>query len=225
MKVRSYLVLIVGLTVVLGACIMYALKSSSHSSALQILTSRVAKRSFAVTVETMGALDAAQSKMMCSEIRGDRAKLIFLVDDGSRVKAGDVLARFDRTPFEEEVGRLAAKVRETDATIEALGQVLELEKTQAEQEVRTAEFELRSAELDLGKLKMGDGPLELLRLESMAQKVKQEYEEIGGYVADLESLAKRGYANPTEIKQAKNKAAEAKQAHKMARRQHETYRD
>ena len=226
MKARSYLtLLIVPLAAALLVFIVYAVKNSSQRQDLYVLTAQAAKRSFAVTVETVGELDAARSKMLCSEIRGDRAKIIFLIEDGSRVKKGDVLVRFDRTPFEEELNKFKAKVGECEAVIEALWQVLELEKTQVEQEIRTAGFELRSAELDLKKLRVGDGPLELARLEFMAQKVKQEYEEINGYVGDLESLAKRGYANPTEIEQAKNKTAEVQRAYEMAKRQHETYRD
>ena len=79
MKARTYLILIGPLAVALLVFIVYAVKNSSQSQDLHVLTTQAAKRSFAVTVETVGELDAARSTMLCSEIRGDRAKIIFLI--------------------------------------------------------------------------------------------------------------------------------------------------
>jgi len=58
---------------------------SNHGSADFRLTT-VAPRSFDITVDAIGVLDAARSHMVSSTIRGDRGKIIYLIADGIRVK-------------------------------------------------------------------------------------------------------------------------------------------
>ncbi|MFQ5902324.1 MAG: efflux RND transporter periplasmic adaptor subunit [Candidatus Binatia bacterium] len=186
---------------------------------------RVRRAGFEVWVRLVGELEAARSTIISSEVRGDRGKIIYLVEDGERVKKGDVLVRLDPTPFEEEVRKYKAKVRENEVIVTAFEQALEWEKNQAVREVKTAEFDLRVAKLDLQKLEKGDGPLELARHEGAMSEAKRSYEEKAGYLADLEALEKRGYSNPTEITQAKAKLEEAQQAFNVAERQYESYRN
>ena len=190
-----------------------------------ILTVEAVNKSFSVLVESVGELDAARSTVLFSQIRGDRGKIVWITDDGARAKKGDVLVRLDPTFFEEEVTRLTAKVKEWEVVVSAHEQILEWEKVQSEREIKTAEFDLRAARLDLLKLEKGDGPLELNRLQGAAQKAKRDWEEKKGYLVDLKTLEKRGYANITEIAQTQNKVSEAKEAYEVAKRQHESYRD
>lgn len=196
-----------------------------RSEVSSVLSAKVAKKSFSVSVETVGELDAARSTVLFSQIRGDRGKIVYIISDGTRVKKNDVLVRLDPTSFEEEVNRLTAKVREWEAVVSANKEMLELEKVQSDQEIKTAEFDLRAAELDLVKLEKGEGPLELYRLEGVAQEAKKDWKEKEGYYVDLQALEKRGYANATEITQAESKVSEAKKKYELAKRQHESYRD
>ena len=190
-----------------------------------VLSVKVVKRSFSVFVETVGELDAARSTVLFSQIRGDRGKIVSIIDDGARVKKGDVLVRLDPTFFDEKVTRLTGEVRECEAVMSAHEQILEWEKVQSEREIKTAEFDLRAARLDLLKLEKGDGPLELTRLKGAAQEAKRDWKEKKGYLVDLKELEKRGYANITEIAQAKARVSAAKEAYTVAKRQHESYRD
>jgi len=79
-------------------------------------TVAVSRASFEVRVETLGVLDAARSFQVISTVRGDRGKLVYVVDDGASVNTGDVLARFDATPFEADVLRLGGEVRAKETT-------------------------------------------------------------------------------------------------------------
>ena len=215
---------LLSLTPLLAAGYMLAPMKGLRDDA-SILTAEAARRDFSVVVQAVGKLDAANSTTISSEVRGDRGKIIYLIEDGIKVKQGDVLVRLDPTPFEEKVTRLEAKLRENEAFVAAQEQILDWEKNQAVREVSTAEFDLKAAELDLLKLEKGDGPLELAKFENVAVKSKMEYEEKQGYVKDLVSLEERGYANPAEIKLARNKVEEARQTHETTKRQFESYRD
>lgn len=164
--------------VLLTFLIKQAVTSSYREEDIQLATVTLAD--FDIKVNTIGTLDADRSYMISSSIKGDKGKIIFLIDDGRMVKEGDVLLRFDSTPFEDEILRLSGELRSHDATVEAYMQNLEWEKSQAEGAIRTAEFNLKEA--------------------------RQEYEHYRGYIKDLEDLGKNGHHYPTEVSQAKKKA-------------------
>ena len=60
-------------------------------------------------------MDAARTHMISSAVRGDKGKIIFLVEDGSSVAKDDILIRLDPTPFETEIHRLGGEVRSLEA--------------------------------------------------------------------------------------------------------------
>jgi HlyD family secretion protein len=190
-----------------------------------IQTARVSKQDFSVIVRTVGELDAARSTVVSSQVRGDKGKIIYLIEDGSRVQENDVLARLDPTPFEEEVQRLKSSSEEREALVEGLEQGLEWQKSQSERESETAKYNLDVARLNLDKLDKGEGPLEMARLEGAAGEAQKEYDEAALYSKDLEGLAERGRISPAEVEQAKKKAGEAAKRYELAKLQHESYRD
>ena len=136
--------------------------------------------SFAITVNTIGALDAERSHVVSSTIKGEKGKIVYIIDEGTFVKKGDVLIKFDSAHFEAEMLRLAGELRSREASFEARKQILEWEKSQAEGAINTAEFDLKDA--------------------------KQEYSRYVSYISDMEELDKKGLHYPNEIFQAKRKA-------------------
>lgn len=152
---------------------------SRHSEPdLQLATATVA--GFDVNIHTIGTLDTERSHIVSSAIKGDKGKIIFLVDDGAVVKKGDDLVRFDPTQFENDILRLTGELKSREAVIEARKQVLSWEKSQAEGMIRNAEFDMNDA--------------------------KREYGRYISYVKDLEELGKQGFHYPNEIAQGKKKA-------------------
>ena len=47
--------------------------------------------SFNITVNTIGTLDAERSHIVSSTIKGDKGKIVHIIDEGTFVKKGDVL--------------------------------------------------------------------------------------------------------------------------------------
>lgn len=207
---------------ILLAGILFILANRPDDDA-PILNKKVVRRDVVVSVRTVGRLDAARSTVVSSEIRGDKGKILYLIEDGARIETGDVLIRLDPTPFQDEVTRLEGSTNENEALVAAQEQILEWEKNQAERDVNNAEFELTVANLDLLRQEKGDGPLELAKLEQAAMKAKQAYDEKSRYLEDLEELEKNGYAYPAEIAQIRDKIDEARQLHESTARQYESY--
>jgi len=134
------------------------------------------KRDFAVVVRMVGELDAAKPLVISSGIKGERGKIIQIIEEGTRVQKGDLLARFDPTPFEDEVAKLKMKLVEAAAAVKANQQNLSWEKTEAEKEDKAAQFDLNFTELDHIKIEKGEGPQEMARLFRDFIKAQREYE-------------------------------------------------
>ncbi len=167
-------------------------------------------RDFEIKVNTVGVLDAARAHMVSSSVRGDKGKIIFLIEDGAHVKEGDVLVRLDPTPFEREIHQLTDEIRSLEAAVTAEEQILKWEKTQVEKEIKNAEYNIKVAELESKRLIKGEGPLQLTQYQTEMEKTEQEQEKYVAYINDLEELNAKGFANPTEMTLAKKTLAEIK---------------
>lgn len=137
------------------------------------------KESFDVRVEVLGVLDAALAFHVTSTVSGDRGKIIQVVEDGSVVSAGDVLLRFDPSPFENEIQRLVGEVRSREATVEVARQKLEVEKSQVRKSIDNGDYDAVAA--------------------------RQEHDRFVAYIDDLAALARKGHAIEAEIAQARRK--------------------
>ena len=224
MKVKAlkrYLITIFCVAVIALIGTRFVTPGYEDASDFQLAT--VSKRSFDITVNIVGVLDAARSHMVSSTIRGDKGKIIYLVEGGTQVKKGDVLVKLDPTPFEEEVRRLKGEVISLEAGVDATKQVMEWEKSLVEREIRTAEFNVRVTKLELTRIVEGDGPIQLAQFKEEMEKTKEEYLQYIAYIDDLEKLKKEGYGNPTEIILAKRKSAELKGKYESAFRKHNSF--
>ncbi len=190
-----------------------------------ILTAEAIRTEMRIEVRAVGELDAADAVVLSSSVRGDRGKIIALVEDGTHVRAGEVLVRLDPTFFEEEVLKLRSRVMELEALVDAQEQLLAWEKNQVGREIHRAESDLHIARLELRRLEKGEGPRELARLEAEARKAKEDYEQKRGYLDSLEALAQKGFANPTEQAQIEQRIEDAGETYRMVAMQLESYRD
>ncbi|MBU1339714.1 MAG: hypothetical protein KKD56_11690, partial [Acidobacteria bacterium] len=73
---------------------------------------------FGVEVFAVGEIDSEKSITISSGLK-EEGKIVFLIDDGSRVEEGDVLVRLDPTPFEQIVAEFTSKVNEWNALVAA----------------------------------------------------------------------------------------------------------
>ncbi|PIE67625.1 MAG: hypothetical protein CSA23_03345 [Deltaproteobacteria bacterium] len=185
--------------------------------------STVSSGSFDISVRTVGVLDAARTHMVSSTLRGDKGKILALVEDGTSVARDDLLIHLDPTPFETEVQRLGGEVRSLEAAADSARQLLEWEKNQMLRENRTAAFNLTVAKLELRRLVDGDGPLQLAQFKNELDQKREAFSRQQAYIDDLERLRAEGYANPAEFDLAKKKIVELKEQLTTARRRYESY--
>ena len=184
----------------------------------------VQRRDFQVEINVVGELDAAQSHMLSSEIKGTEGKIIYLIEDGARVKKGDTLVKLDPLPYQKQVEGLQAEVAELKAAVEAARQMVAFEENQVGQEIANAEYSLNVAGLELRQFEEGDGPLKISMLQEERQKAKLELQRYEAFYNDLLQLKKEGFDNKSEISAAEEKVAVLREQHKEANGRFESYK-
>ncbi len=213
------------LTAILILVIASILFFKSSGSDVEIITTPVIRTDMVVEVRTVGELDAANSVVLSSSVRGDRGKIIELVEDGKQVETDEILVRLDPSSFEEEVLKLRSRVIELDTIVNAQEQLMQWEKNQVERELYRAESDLHIARLELRRLEKGEGPRELARLENETARAREDYEKKQSYLDSLEELVQKGFANPTEEAQIKKMIEESRQTYTMTSMQLDSYRE
>jgi HlyD family secretion protein len=190
----------------------------------EVVITTVKRLNFDIVLNIVGILDAAQAHMVSSEIRGTDRKIISLVEDGTRVKKGDVLVRLDPAPFEKEIDQLSAEVEGHQAAVQAGKEMVAFEKNQVTGEITNAEYNVNVANLEVIRLKDGDGPLKLSQLQDEFQKAKLELDRYQSFYNDLLELRKNGYDNSSEIVSAKEKVTLYEDQFKAATTRFESYK-
>jgi HlyD family secretion protein len=197
--------------------------SGTQTRDISIPLATVKQRDLVMEVNTIGVLDAAASHMVTSEL--SNARIIYLIDDGSRVKTGDILVRLDPSAYQEDVERLSGDILMLKQAVAAKAELLEWEKNQVEKEILTAQFQVKVARLDLEQLKKGEGPLELTKLKEQAEEQLEARNRYQAYLSDLKKLQEQQFDFTYELVRAEEKLAQLDDALASALAKHASYRD
>lgn len=222
---RHKLVICLGLAVALLTVVLARLWSQPSAALPETRLVPVEKGKLDISVNMIGELDAARTHIVSSTLKGDKGKIIYLVDEGSAVNTGDVLVRLDPSPFETEVHRLSGELRSLEAAREAAGLMLEWEKNQTQREIQAAAYDRKVAELDLRRLVDGEGPLQLAQYKNELEQAREEYDRHEAYIADLNRLADQGIDSAGELLLARRKVAQLSEIYQSARQRYESYKE
>ncbi len=217
--------------IVVGICVVVLLVaegtqmnlSGTETKSARIPLAVVKPRDLAIEVNTIGVLDAAASNMVTSSL--SNARIIDLIEDGSRVASGDILVRLDPTAYQEEVDRLKGDHCTLESAVAAKAQLLEWEKNQVEKEIQAAEYKIRVARLDLEQIQKGEGPLQLAQMEEQVKEQRDACNRYEAYLADLKRLQDQDFDFSFELVRAEEKLAQLKKALASARSKCINYRD
>lgn len=135
-----------------------------------------------ITVTERGNLEAKNKQSLKNEVEG-RTSILYLIEEGTRVKAGDVVAELDATSLVDRRVQQQDKVLNARATLTKAKANLDIQRTENESLLARAEQKLDFAKQDLAKYIDGDWPQELqeadesiLLAEAELKNAEQQYE-------------------------------------------------
>ena len=194
------LITAVALFGILGASAWYAYSSTQGAQVDDTLVWTAERTDLRITVTERGTLQSQKTVNGVCELDGYDNKIIFIVEEGSTVKKGDVVVRFDSSEIDKEIAEEKLEVAQAQGAVETKEQEVQVAKNEGESEVAAAELELTLAKLDLEKYRDGDYPVELQDLKGKIALAKVEVEKAREELQNTRELVKKGFREPEQIR-------------------------
>ncbi|HZM01099.1 MAG TPA: HlyD family efflux transporter periplasmic adaptor subunit, partial [Planctomycetota bacterium] len=153
-----------------------------------------------ITLTENGELVAKESKQI-SAGTDSSAKLTFLIEEGTEVPAGEVLARLDPTELERRVQELELDIMQMEANVVAARTEVEIQESENRSTLEKAEAALDHARKDLMRWTEGDGPNERRKREVAIKEAETNASRALKKAEDSVRLFEQDYINKSQVEQ------------------------
>ena len=201
-----------GLAIVLFAFAAIAPRHAGPDAPTAVVT----RAPFTETVVEAGTIGAERLMIYASRMAGAQAKIVELVPEGTAVRAGDVLVRFDATPFAQALAAEEAALRETDAELLRAREEVRLETLHASGALDAARRQVRRAEQGLVNQVDGKGRLEIAEADAAASEASREADRARTGYEDLKPLFAEGFVTRAELDRAAQAWRRAEEQKRLA---------
>ncbi|MFH0780878.1 MAG: HlyD family efflux transporter periplasmic adaptor subunit [Pseudomonadota bacterium] len=185
------------------------LSGASHSPVQASSIISVAKKSFPLQIVERGVVGPAKISPISSQISSNQSKIVWLVKEGTLVKKGLIIARFDTKPFMDNLEKAEQAVADAQATFIASEKTLSLQKEEEEGKVEEATRKVVIAKIQADNIKNGSGPLKRKNQQQKLHQAERVLEISRSELDDLNLLLKKGHVSTRERDKAADKVATA----------------
>lgn len=196
---------------------------NSEESNIQQKYEKIQFRSFDLKLTQRGTLEASRFVQIKSSILSNRAKIVELIPEGTKVSKGQIIARFDTKPFIDDMTKWKYKLEEAKATQIKVQKELEIHKSKSNENIEKLKKSIEVAKIKLQDIRLGEGTV---KLNEYKQKIYQEQRNVAlkeEELSDYESLFTKGYISKRERDQVQNDLLNTKEALNTAQEKLMTY--
>jgi len=186
---------------VVGLIVLVVLSASIFSSdeaISAIPTYRAQKGPMRISVTESGSIEAREKIILKNEVEGT-ASIIFLIDEGKKVKKGDLLVELDASQLIDQKVDQEIQVQNAEASFISARENLEVVKNQAQSDMDKALLNYDFAVQDLEKYLEGEYPNQLKDAENKITISKEEVERAKEKVQWSKKLYEENYISQTEL--------------------------
>ncbi|MFC1764453.1 efflux transporter periplasmic adaptor subunit [Planctomycetota bacterium] len=198
------------LAVVGGAVVWREVKAGARTSDSTMATFVARRGPLTISVLESGTIKARDQKILKNEVEG-RTSIIYLVDEGTRVKQGDKLVELDASGMMDDKIDQEIYVQNADASFVSARENLAVVKNQAQSDIDIATLTLEFAKQDLKKYVSGEYPNQLKAAEEEVTLRQQELVVAQQRYEWSEKLAAEKYMSDTELRDDELKQQRAEQ--------------
>lgn len=215
MQTRSYGGILVkflafaAVLIVAGGAAMWALMRSPRSTEPDIDVVKATTQSFEIAATAAGELRAKKQTVLRSDLEKETA-IVEIVEEGTRVKLGDVLVRLNSDEAESELNDELLQLETARADVVAAESALSIQITENEASLRKATVDVELAEVDLKKFERGDFVEKQVELNLAVEKGNREVERLTKKVARSRELAQKQFLSQDELEKDELELIEAK---------------
>jgi RND family efflux transporter MFP subunit len=186
------LLLILGL-VGIGSWILIDRMSASRSVDPDIPVAQVKRINLRDTIIERGTLSSQQSIEINCEMDRWENKIISILPEGTVVKKGQVVVRFDSSRLEERIAEYNQHVAEYRSALQNAKEELIVQKKDNESAIRAAEQALDFAEIDRDKYLYGDFKVSLSDIDGSISEQKATVVRTKRVVDNTRILVEKGF--------------------------------
>lgn len=164
-----------------------------------------------------GVVRPARIAPISSAISSNQAKIVWLIDEGSKVVTGDVVAQFDTKPFNDSRHKAEQLYADARATYKASQKLLALQEEEEKGKIEEAQRKVEIAEIKAKNIINGSGPLKRKVLVQKLHQAKRLLAISRNELDDLETLLEKGHVSIREKDKVKDQVTTAEEQLTVAR--------
>lgn len=192
------------LALISGVWWLSSAKESVDSSLFhQPVVARADQGTFDISIIESGILQARRSVTLASELPSNKAKIIFLKPEGATVKPGDVIVKFDKSPFVEEVNKLSGEISDAKAALAQAEEEVQLTIEQGKANNEAMQHDVEVARLNFVNLKNADLPIRRLKSRNDHRAAEQKLRQAEKKAGSMKDLLQQGFTKRREYELAK----------------------
>jgi multidrug efflux pump subunit AcrA (membrane-fusion protein) len=161
-------------------------------------TVTVSRQSFLLQVHERGHVRPARVVALKSPISSNRAKLVWLEDEGSQVDKGSIIARFDTQPFNDALEKAEQNLADAKARLQDADKALKLQEEVNQAKLEASRRKLEIAQIQAEDLRSGSGRLERAKLLMKIKQSERSQQVSGKELDDFEALLRKGHISQRE---------------------------
>jgi HlyD family secretion protein len=185
-------------------------------------TFRVERRDLRVTITEKGNLKTANQVLVRPAIPGS-AKIVSLVDEGTQVKAGDVVCELDSTETLKQAQDLENRVIALRGEVAAAEAELAIQLSQNDSDVRDAELKYRFAQVELERWEKGEFVQETSKRKIRVTEAVSDLARAKDKYEQMPALEKEGFVTKDQVEEERIRMVKAESELHLARLDLETY--
>jgi HlyD family secretion protein len=158
----------------------------------------VVKQDFEITTTASGELEARNRVELRSGL--ERQSLItFIVPEGTRVKAGDLVVQLQTDQLKTELDEVEAQVVSARAQLVSANKAYEIQQNENESKLRQAKLAVTIAELTLAQWFEGDVAIKRRDLSLAVERAEVELERLADRYGKSQDLYEREFVSKDEM--------------------------
>ena len=178
------------------------LASGTNAASIDVPTAPARIMTLRDKVVEEGEVESQSTITGTCEIDDHENKIIFLAPEGTQVKKGEVVCKFDSSKFENYVTERETMVAEQKAEVDTAEQELKVQQDENESALRAAKQAVEFTRLDLDKYMKGDYEVKKSDLQGAISEAKTNVEKARRSLENMRTLVKRGFREYEQLRQA-----------------------
>lgn len=171
---------------------------AGDSPTTQMATFGAQRGPLTISVLESGTIKAREQIIITNQLEG-RTSIIYLIDEGTKVKKGDLLVELDASTMQDQRIDQDITVQNAEAAYVNAKENMDIVQNQAQSDVELAELTLEFAKQDLNKYKEGEYPNALAKALAEIQLAEEDKTRALEKVEWSRKLYEEKYLSKTEL--------------------------